>query len=61
MLDFSGSADIAGHYLTLLGRTALVIGTDATATACAFHLANLAVESSEARSPASTAPGSPST
>jgi hypothetical protein len=51
ILDLSGSQDIAGHYLTLLGRTALLTGTDATTTACAFHLANLAVESSEARIP----------
>ena len=51
VLDLSGSADVAGHFLTLLGRTAVITGTDATATACAFHLANLAVESSEARIP----------
>ena len=57
MLDLSGSGDIAGHYLTLLGRTALITGTDATATACAFHLANLAVESSEARIPGFNSPG----
>jgi hypothetical protein len=57
VLDLSGSADISGHYLTLLGRTALITGTDATATACAFHLANLAVESSEARIPGFNSPG----
>ena len=57
VLDLSGSGDIAGHYLTLLGRTALVTGTDATASACAFHLANLAVESSEARIPGFNSPG----
>jgi hypothetical protein len=57
VLDLSGSADIAGHYLTLLDRTALITGTDATATACAFHLANLAVESSEARIPGFNSPG----
>jgi hypothetical protein len=51
VLDLSGSTDIAGHFLALLGRTALITGDDATATACAFHLANLAVESSEARIP----------
>jgi hypothetical protein len=51
VLDLSGSQDLAGHFLTLLGRTAVITGTDATATACAFHLANLAVESSEARIP----------
>ena len=51
VLDLSGSRDIAGHYLAFLGRTAVITGTDATATACAFHLANLAVESSEARIP----------
>jgi hypothetical protein len=51
VLDLSGSQDIAGHYLTLLGRTAVITDTDATATACAFFLANLAVESSEARIP----------
>ena len=51
VLDLSGSADIAGHYLALLQRTVLLTGTDATVTACAFHLANLAVESSEARIP----------
>ena len=51
VLDLSGSQDVAGHFLTLLGRTAVITGTDATSTACAFHLANLAVESSEARIP----------
>lgn len=51
VLDLSGSQDIAGHFLRLLGRTALITGNDANATACAFHLANLAVESSEARIP----------
>jgi len=51
VLDLSGSGDIAGHFLRLLGRTALITGNDANATACAFHLANLAVESSEARIP----------
>ncbi len=48
-LALTGPVDIAGHYRTLLGRTAQIQGTDATATACAFHMANLAVESSEAR------------
>lgn len=57
VLDLSGSADVAGHYLTLLDRTALLAGTDATTTACAFHLANLAVESSEARIPGFNSPG----
>lgn len=51
VLDLSGSRDIAGHFLRLLGRTVLLTGTDANTTACAFHLANLAVESSEARIP----------
>lgn len=51
VLDLSGSPDIAGQYLALLDRTALIDGTDATATACAFFMANLAVESSEARIP----------
>lgn len=51
VLDLSGSRDIAGHYLTLLGRTAVITGTEATVTACAFHMANLVVESSEARIP----------
>jgi len=51
VLDLSGSGDVAGHYLTLLGRTAVITGTDATATTCAFHMFNLAVESSEARIP----------
>ena len=51
VLDLSGSADIAGHFLRLLGRTALLTGSDANTSACAFHLANLAVESSEARIP----------
>lgn len=51
VLDISGSPDIAGRYRTLLGRTALISGTDATSAACAFHMANLAVESSEARVP----------
>jgi hypothetical protein len=51
VLDLSGSADVAGHFLRLLGRTALLTGTDQNTTACAFHLANLAVESSEARIP----------
>jgi len=50
-LELSGSKDTAGHYFTLLSRTALLNGTDATTTACAFFLANLAVESSEARIP----------
>jgi len=57
ILDLSGSPDLAGHYLTLLGRTALLAGTDATTTACAFHLANLAVESSEARIQGFNSPG----
>jgi len=51
VLDLSGSGDIAGHFLRLLGRTVLLTGNDANTTACAFHLANLAVESSEARIP----------
>ena len=51
ILDLSGSQDLAGRYRRLLGRTALITGTDAVATACAFFLANLAVESSEARIP----------
>ncbi|HEY3588117.1 MAG TPA: hypothetical protein VGK85_13230 [Myxococcaceae bacterium] len=57
VLDLSGSGDIAGHFLRLLGRTALITGNDANATACAFHLANLAVESSEARIPGFNSPG----
>ena len=56
-MPLSASTRPAGHYLTLLGRTALVTGTDATASACAFHLANLAVESSEARIPGFNSPG----
>jgi hypothetical protein len=51
VLDLSGSADVAGHYRTLLGRTALITGTDESSAVCAFHVANLAVESSEARVP----------
>jgi hypothetical protein len=50
-LVLSGSSNVAGHYGTLLGRTAHITGSDATASACAFHMANLAVESSEARIP----------
>jgi len=50
-LELVGPAEVAGSYLTLLSRTAMITGTDATATACAFHVANLAVESSEARVP----------
>jgi hypothetical protein len=57
VLDLSGSADIAGHFLRLLGRTALLTGNDVNTTACAFHLANLAVESSEARIPGFNSPG----
>ena len=57
VLDLSGSGDIAGHFLRLLGRTALLTGNDANTTACAFHLANLAVESSEARIPGFNSPG----
>ena len=57
ILDLSGSPDIAGHYLALLGRTALLTGTEENTTACAFHLANLAVESSEARIPGFNSPG----
>jgi hypothetical protein len=57
VLDLSGSQTISGHFLRLLGRTALITGSDANATACAFHLANLAVESSEARIPGFNSPG----
>lgn len=57
VLDLSGSTDVAGHFLRLLGRTALITGNDASSAACAFHLANLAVESSEARIPGFNSPG----
>jgi len=57
ILELSGAKEIAGHYLTFLGRTALLSGTDATTTACAFYLANLAVESSEARIEGFNSPG----
>ncbi len=50
-LVLSGSAEVAAHYETLLGRTAHISGTDDTSAACAFFIANLAVESSEARVP----------
>lgn len=50
-LDLSGSPELDGHYRSFLDRTAVIEGTDATSTACAFYLANLAVESSEARIP----------
>ncbi|HTS79685.1 MAG TPA: hypothetical protein VMH40_03720 [Myxococcaceae bacterium] len=51
VLDLTGAPAVAAHYRTLLGRTAQITGTDATASACAFHVAQLAVESSEARIP----------
>jgi len=51
ILILSGPDAVAGTYQTLLTRTAHISGTDATSAACAFHIANLAVESSEARVP----------
>ncbi len=51
VLDLSGSGSFAGRYRRLLGRTASIDGAAPDAPACAFHLANLAVESSEARIP----------
>ena len=51
LLVLAGAPGVAGSYEALLGRTAQITGTDDTATACAFHMANLAVESSEARIP----------
>src|SRR5262249_10147203 len=44
-------------YSVFLARTAHITGTDASATACAFHVANLAVESSQARVPGFNSPG----
>ncbi len=57
VLELSGPAEVAGSYRTLVSRTAAVSGTDATSPACAFHLANLAVESSEVRIPGFNSPG----
>ncbi|HZX42350.1 MAG TPA: hypothetical protein VFE93_10960, partial [Myxococcaceae bacterium] len=51
VLDLSGSSDLAGRYRRLLGRTVLIADAGSNAAACAFHMANLAVESSEARIP----------
>jgi hypothetical protein len=51
VLDLTGAPEVAGHFLKLIGRTAVITGTDATATTCAFQMFNLAVESSEARIP----------
>jgi len=50
-LELAGPAEVAGTYHTLASRTASIRDTDATSPACAFHVANLAVESSEARVP----------
>lgn len=44
-----GAPEVAASYRSLLSRTARISGPDTTA--CAFHVANLAVESSEARVP----------
>lgn len=56
-LELSGPPEVAGTYHTLITRTAHISGTDATSPACAFHVANLTVESSEARVPGFNSPG----
>lgn len=56
-LELSGPPEVAGTYHPLVTRTAHISGTDATSPACAFHVANLAVESSEARVPGFNSPG----
>ncbi len=56
-LELSGPPEVAGTYHTLVTRTAHISGTDETSPACAFHVANLAVESSEARVPGFNSPG----
>jgi hypothetical protein len=56
-LELAGPAEVAGSYHTLVSRTASISGADPTSPACAFHIANLAVESSEARIPGFNSPG----
>lgn len=48
-LTLTGDASIAGSYLLLPEAMAILGSTSATDAACAFHLANLAVLSSEVR------------
>jgi hypothetical protein len=56
-VELLGAAEVVGRFSALLSRTARLGGTGATDTACAFHVANLAVESSEARVPGFNGPG----
>lgn len=56
-LELAGPAEFAGTYHPLVARTAHISGTDETSPACAFHVANLTVESSEARVPGFNSPG----
>jgi hypothetical protein len=50
-VDVTGSARFTGRYDPLLEATARIAGTETLVTTCAFYVANLAVESSEARIP----------
>ena len=56
-LDVTGSPRFSGHYDRFIEATARITGTEANITTCAFYVANLAVESSEARIPGFNSPG----
>ena len=49
--DVTGSARFTGRYDPLLEATARIAGSEALVASCAFYVANLAIESSEARVP----------